>query len=511
MIDKMEMENKNSKALQILQEYVKSKRDEYSSCPYNNKLEYEFSQRANFEELKDIGPFNEKEAFAYRKIEGIDKYKSGAKSIDPRLYNKRFTIGDFEIIVTYMENFKIRPTYSNSQEYNSLGYKNISGDYDFQTNVFLKYRGNYKQLLESFDSYDIIAAYCKPTQTNWHWLKPTKEKPYILRELIIRADYDKISFIDELFSSIDIDSLELKDSIIKPRPRYSYSLTEEEKKEYDKIKTIHQLSCEEIDIEWFVKQEIKNGVYRPEGSTIAKWIYNGCRGAKYDKNLLKKLGVHTVQLRADAHFSIEAYYDLSGIVIKAPKTVIERYGLEKYCKNKDIVEKIKKEQKKREDEIKARDYNSRFTLMQHGKVIKKDAYYHQIIEYLENFVPASTIKNSGSSNTDIDDEIIKSVQFIFDEYQDLDKIYLGYWGTYYKYELRGQKCDFDTDCNYLNRKINKETYSQIIELYDNELYDGLNERAIVNKYGWPEAGFLAIGVKRVGDKIAVFTEDYDLE
>lgn len=50
-----------------------------------------------------------------------------------------------------------------------------------------------------------------------------------------------------------------------------------------------------------------------------------------------------------------------------------------------------------------------------------------------------------------------------------------------------------------------------MELYINELYGGVDETAIVNKFGWPDRGFLAIGVKRVGDKLEVFTEDYDLE
>lgn len=508
-------DNKNEKALQILQEYTKTKIDKFSRAGFrDNEREFKFGGFADNEDFKNnIGPFTEEEAFRHRPLPyDADKVLSGGKFINPKLYNKRFSIGDFEITVTYKKEGKLRPEYSYYKDgkYASGGYRDMHHETKTEFGVYVSYHGHYKTLMRAFDTYLIEAALCKPTQTNWHWLKPTEDKPYIMRKVTFRAAHDtKISFIEELFNSLDIDALELKDAIIQPQYQYDFTLSDDEKR--PEVKNISQFTKEEIDLEWFVKQEIKDGIYRPEGSTIAKWIYDGFRAGNYDKKLLQKLGVHTIQLRADAHFNPTWYYDLKGIAIKAPKTVIERYGLEKYCKSQEVVEKIKQEKKKREDERKARDYNSKFTLMQHGKVIKKDVYYSQIIDYLENFVPASTISKSGSSKSDVVEEILKSVQIIFDEYKDLNKIYLGYWGTYCKYELRGKRRDFESDCDYLNREIDPETYSQIMQLYSNELYGGVDETAIVNKFGWPDRGFLAIGIKRVGDKLEVFTEDYDLE
>ena len=174
---------------------------------------------------------------------------------------------------------------------------------------------------------------------------------------------------------------------------------------------------EELEFEWFVQQEIKDGVYRPEGVTISKWIYDGFPAFKNDKNLLKKLGVHTVQLKSDAHFNVPGYYNMSGISIKAPKKVVERYGFEKYCENKEIVKKIKEEKEQRKQEYKAREYNSKFTLMQHGKVIKNNVDYDIIIDYLNNFVPSSKMPTDKSKKTssNIEDEIIKCIKPVFDD------------------------------------------------------------------------------------------------
>ncbi len=496
------------KAIEILEKYVTTKRDDYKHAHYDNKLEYKFDSRAHFDELKEVGPFTEEEAFAYRTLGGIDKHCSGVKFLDSRFHNKRFSIGDFEITVTYLRKFEVRPTYSNSTEYNSSGYKSMTGDYDFETSIYLNYHGKYQTLIQAYDSYNIQAAYCKPTQTNWHWLKPTEKKPYIMKELNLRGDYDsKISFLEELFSNIDIDSLELLDAIIEPQNRWEHSPER-------KVRPVSDFTSKEIDIEWFVKQEIKDGVYRPEGSTIAKWIYDGFREhKKYDKKLLHKLGVHTIQLRADAHFSPESFYDMKGISVKAPKTVIERYGLQKYCKNKEIVEKIKQEQKTRELEYKAREFNSKFTLMQHGKVVKNNKSYYEIIEYLQNFTPSSKMPKEGeiSPKSNIRNDIIDCIQPVFDDFEGLDKFYIAYWGRYFKYECRGEICDINYECEYLNRDLDDETLEQIIELYESNICPSLDDNIVASEFGWPDRGGLALGVKREGNKLVVFTEDYDFE
>jgi len=499
--------------LEILENYVTSKRDETKRQDWKNKAEIKFGKHySHHASMQDIGPFNEEDAFRFRELGGTENHFSGAKAIDKRLYNKRFTIGDFEITVTYKKEFKLGSKYGNDFDFNSGGYKDVSGNHDFSYGVYLNYHGHYQTLLTAYDSYHIYAAYCKPTQTNWNWLKPTEEKPYIPREIYIRGDFNKLSFVDDLMRSLDIDSLELKEARIQPQYQYNFTLNDEIR---DVVKTPGEFTNEEIDVEWFVKQEIKDGVYRPEGSTISKWIFEGWRNKDvYDKNLLKKLGVHTIQLRAEAHFDPSYYFNMKGILIKAPKSVIKRYSLEKYCKNKDIVKKIKEEEAKAELERKAIELNSKFTLMQHGKVIKKNKDYYDIIEYLENFTPSSKMPKEGKApaKTSVDKEILKSIQPIFDEFEDLNEIYLAYWGTYRKYEMRGSKCEFDYECDRLNEDIDKETYEQIMELHEGALYKAFDERAIVKFFGgWPTDGIYAVGVRRDGDSLVLFSEDYDCE
>ena len=76
-------------------------------------------------------------------------------------------------------------------------------------------------------------------------------------------------------------------------------------------------------IERIILEDTKDGLYKPSGfaaNTLSH--YFGDQGG-----LLRKLGIHTVHLRGTCHFGISSRFDLEGIKVKAPKKIIEKYGL----------------------------------------------------------------------------------------------------------------------------------------------------------------------------------------
>lgn len=506
---------KNEKAVEILNEFIKSKNKDLEVNSYwddKNKDKMVFGEHYKNQEggkpWSVIGPFSEEEAFIFREFPQT-KYRKNLEAdyIPKELYNKKFIIGDFEVSVSYKEwNDKS----DDGAEY-SGGYAYVYRYLYKQWGVFVKYHGCYLNMGKIKTTINTEAYRCKPSQTNWSWIKPTLKKPYILKETSMSLEYQKFNKITDFFKTLDISTLELKNITIPHQEWYDHN--------QKNGKSINDLSLEEKDVNWLISSEIKDGVYRPEKHTIDNLLFNSKNykivlANKWDKKLLQKLGVHTVQLRADAHYNVPSYFDMKGIKIKAPQKVIERYNMEKYCIDDAVVEKIKAEKKKAEDEEKARDYNNKFTLMQHGKVIKTNRDKEDIIEFLENFVPASVIKADKKVNSEsIEDGIISTVKPIFDAFENVDKLYIAYWGRYFKYESCGELKDIDYDCESMNQEcIEEDDWEQISELYSDNLCPDLDEKVVENKFGWPDRGGIILSVERgPKNKLSVVTEDYDFE
>lgn len=505
---------KNEKAIEILNKFIKSKNKDLEVNGYwddKNKDKMVFGEHYKTQEggkpWSVIGPFSEEEAFMYREFPKT-KYRKilEVDYIPEELYNKKFVIGDFEVSINYKEWSE-----KNDGSVSSSGYTYVYHELNRQWDVFVNYHGCYLTMGKTKTRIVTEAYRCKPNQSNWYNVKTTASKPYILKETSKNWDYRNFNEILDFFKSLDVSSLELKKITIPFQEWYD---------SYQKKDTsISDYSLAEKDVNWLISNEVKDGIYKPEKYTIDNLLFNSKNykivlANKWDKKLLQKLGVHTVQLRADAHYQVQSYFDLKGIKIKAPQKVIERYNMEKYCIDDAVVEKIKAEKKKAEDEEKARDYNNKFTLMQHGKVIKTNRDKEDIIEFLENFVPASVIKADKKINSEsIEDGIISTVKPIFDAFENVDKLYVAYWGRYFKYELCGEKKDINYDCESMNQEcIEDEDWEQITELYSDNLCPDLDEKVIENKFGWPDRGGIILSVERgPKNKLKVVTEDYDFE
>ena len=251
------------------------------------------------------------------------------------------------------------------------------------------------------------------------------------------------------------------------------------------------------DFEYFVALETseKKGVkiYKPERATI-KLIY---RGTTADRSILQKLGINQVLLRNDAAFSIHLYYDLKDIEVKASVKVIERYsGIKPYVKDN----KVKKELVAKEAEDarlrKEQEYNEQFTLSFHGKEILKDVPYSKIIEYLENYESTSTM-----------DTLVTAAKTLFKQFPHIKLFNIGYYGTYFKYECAGEKCEMSDDYTRYNDHISKEDMEKICE---EDLIPCLSTEQAELVFGEVERGQLMISLQNKKGEY-VITSYYDCE
>lgn len=382
-------------------------------------------------------------------------------------------------------------------------------------NIIVSYHGAYKRLGKMEQNYNVYANHCKTTQRNWHWITITEDKPLLLEKVDIYLQFEVYEKLEEFFENLDINSLTLEDTELKYETWYDFN----QKKELGyEVESMAELTRKNIDLEWFISQEVQDGVYKPEKSTIDRILFSW-RGNwsektkgeyKADKKLLKKLGVHTIQLRTNAHYDVKGLFDIAGMKVKAGKKIIENYGYEKYAENQEVVVQIKKDKEIAQQKEIARRENNKFTLVQHGDIILKNADRERLIDFLESFVPSD--KLNSKKNMGAEAAIIDGVKEIFEEFEDLDRLYIAYWGTFYKYECAGERLDVNEDCYEMNRKfsgLSEEQYDEMTDLYDFGL--NITESVLEKEYGWPERGGTIIGVERDGKKLKVFTENYDFE
>jgi hypothetical protein len=260
----------------------------------------------------------------------------------------------------------------------------------------------------------------------------------------------------------------------------------------------------DIDLEHFVKMETKDGVYKPSKDVIE--ILMGGYSWEYEKVLrqnrgikLTDLGIHTVQFRNNANYSIDNFYDCTGIKLKASKSVLESYpDLRQYSENEKAKEELKAKEKAAEEarlaEIKADTYS----LVQDGKVILKDVRSHVIEEYFED-----------KQNVVFTQQAISAAKVLFDAAPELDKIFFGKYGIYSYTELSGEKfADFE-DIEYVNKLKGIKLPKRVVTLYN----EGVAEFPYIDKYDTDvdfEKGATYVGVERFEDgEMELIYEDGD--
>jgi hypothetical protein len=408
--------------------------------------------------------------------------------IDNKFYNKKFIVDDYVIHVHHSR--KVKPL--DISEATDEWKKNPKKDYIYGGHciteewcIILEYHGVFKKLgsVQLYDSIDIKYLSNKYFGNWWLNYKDYDDSErYILNEHIKSLRYDNFnSLLFKLFKKCD-NTIELTDSDIEHQSYYDCD-----------VKKYHN-----PDYEWFIKQELNNNIYKPT-TPIIKYVYleddYSFKYKKPDKNLLSNLGTKTVQLSATEHFPVASFFELNGINIKAPKSVITHYKYEKYINDDKMLSSIKKdkETKKRHEELVK--YNDTFTLSFHGKEILINTSSQDIIQYLEN-----------KEKKDTEQIILDNFKIIFDKFKDVSYFELASFGTHFAYELAGEKHYNDEK---ENSHIPEETLAQIHELYSENIIIP-SEEYLELKYGRIERGAILIGVRRNGKDIEIYTEDYDI-
>lgn len=472
-----------SELKKLLQQYVDNPKKNYNQKDYMGNRGYIVKEYSSSE----LQPMTFEEMKGYRTIFGME---STFKHIPPALYNKTIDLGEFQLIFQHQTKFRSEPNNAKSTV-NSIGYAMEYHTWEIYCNVILVHRGIYTRIAKYSDSMGYRVNRVVPEQRNWHWLTFTADKNYMLDEDTSYLQFSEYDKTKDIINAINLDEVVLENKGIDFQPWYSYDSDRE-------YKHLTKYTAKSIDAEFFISSETKDGVYKPEPHTIKEVIYQ--YGKYFNKDLLTKLGIHTIQLRTNAHYPIETYFNIpKGCVIKAAKSVIKTYGYEKYTDDTALVEEIKADKKAEKAKQKTLEYNNKFTLMQHGKVIMENKDKYKLIEYLENFIAK-----------DVDSTVLDTIKPIFDKF-DIETFYIGYWGTYPQYELRGQKCGFNEDVYSHNAKeMDEDVLDEIYELYQKNI-PTLEDKEVELAYGWPDDGIELLGVrKNKKGKLETFTTDYDL-
>ena len=442
---------------------------------------------------KSEGPLSWEDATKDRPLPKKQLQKLAPIFIPQELYNKQFRIGpDTEMFIAYRDQFEPDDPEERGR-FEGYGCRSVRCSRNKEWNIIAKYRGVYFKLAAFKLSIDYEMNECKPTQTNYHWLSPTEEKPYVMRHIIYRNDHDYQEGIKEFIEALNPEELELQDNPLDFQSWYSgYG--------DDKPKSLSEYSQEEIEIERIILEDTKDGLYKPSGfaaNTLSH--YFGDQGG-----LLRKLGIHTVHLRGTCHFGISSRFDLEGIKVKAPKKIIEKYGLEKYCADDKVVETLKREQEERDRKSANKRRNNKFTLMQHGKVVMENQDKEKIISYLESFYPSTEDVPSGKDM--LEKEFVDAFKPLFDEYPEVNSYNICYWGRYPNAELAGERCNvnYATQNEGFTREMEEEFYEVASEV-------GVTDGELEGRYGVPDKhGNQLIIQRNPNGKLTLVVEYYDL-
>jgi len=420
------------------------------------------------------------------------------KGIDKQFRNKVFDFGDYKLHIQYyiynhdkdeikkrIDDFNAKTDYR--YNYSTILYGNETEVYTF----LISYNGYYKKIGQVETTKSTEIEYYSKDGFNRNFGRTTiannytPEKNCILKSISLSINYN--NFNVELFNIIDNltlnntkpDNLPFINSY--PWVDNSYGIKRIDINELNK----------KVDINFFILNDTEDGVFKP-----TQMFINDIVPLLGTKKNIKKIGIDTIKLTSKEYFNIKYHFNLKDIIVKAPKSVVAKYNLEKYIKDDKIIKQIKKEQEKLEKLEKLSKYNDTFDLVFHGKVIKKSVSSYDIIHYLEN-----------KKNTNLEKNILKSFKKIFDKFTEIKKFYLCDFGTFYKYELSGERY-FNTDIS--NEHISNDILNEIYDFYEDDLIYP-DETYINIMYGIPERGGLKLGIKKVGKSLKFFTEDYNPE
>ena len=198
-----------------------------------------------------------------------------------------------------------------------------------------------------------------------------------------------------------------------------------------------------IDIDHFVLLETKDGVYKPSAKIVNNFIhgYNYDEVRKPMEKKLSELGVHKVHFRNNASFSIDYYYDLEGIEVKASKSVLSSHPeLRKYSTDDKAKSEIAAKEKAAEEARQKEIYDDTYTLMHHGKVIAENVRSGEITEYFDN-----------KESKEFEFNVIDAGKKCFDAAPELDRIFFMNYGIYSYTEMSGEKFTHYEDLEYVNK------------------------------------------------------------
>jgi hypothetical protein len=210
-----------------------------------------------------------------------------------------------------------------------------------------------------------------------------------------------------------------------------------------------------IDIDYFIKLETIDGVYKPSGKML-KIIFNNFDNRNVLKSMNKKItsiGVHTIHFRKNTDFDIEEFYNLSGVEVKAPQSILNyREELLPYVKNDKMKAKIKAkklaEEKARLKEI----ADDTFSLTQNGKTILGDVRSAEITEYIE-----------AKESNKFELQVIAAGKQCFKVMPDLERIFFIQYGIYTMYEMAGEKFVHDEDLKNVNKLMDIKLSKKLID------------------------------------------------
>jgi len=190
-----------------------------------------------------------------------------------------------------------------------------------------------------------------------------------------------------------------------------------------------------IDLDHFIKMDIKDGVYKPTSSIMNKLLHYDNRDLLKTKiKNLKDFGVHTIKFLNNSNWDISQFYDLEGVEVKASKSVLSSYpNLRKYSNDEKAKIEIEEKEKAAEEAYKKSIYDDTYTLVHHGKVILENVRSYDITNYFEN-----------KEEKDFELFIIEAGKKCFEAAPELDKIFFGRYGIYSYTEMSGERfSDFE--------------------------------------------------------------------
>lgn len=415
---------------------------------------------------------------------GLDSNFKANLKVPVELIDKSFKFGRFNIHTHY-------------GQYQSSKIEKYSdhNSYDAQLSIIIEDNGMFLQVLD----YSITASYTyneyysknkdKLTQISWYTYDGSCEKPIL-------------KVVNEIFKLIDVNEVEF---IETPDLIANHKIS---KYRSDLDAVCQKLSNKYLDFKAITESDINKGVYKPSPDVI-KYYFNTEYTHGYDlpscEFPIKDLGVHTIHLRGNAHFSLRRFFDLDAVQIKGPKNVIKRYGYEDICSDDKIASVIKSEKKDAEEKQRKIAEDNKFTLVKKGVTLFECEDKEKIIEFLESYIPTDKDVVANYSDT-----ILEEYTPILKQYN-IDRYEIAYWGRFYKYECSGEIRDITYE--NLNTKL-QENDPVLFDTLEAELENciTLETKLVEINFGWPERGgsLLVIEKDKTG-KYNIKVEDYDFE